>query len=193
MDEGSNFLESKVIRVLYSKEKSNGCSEGCLLMFYFDYFGSDEQRTTYPRLSPLAYALQVMGKRRVKKSKEVVSPEEPCSLAPLIDLGNISDQAQKILDHLNVQEVEHQGDFYMFSKPCENEFYRAGTSFQEKFALTKESRQALIEICEFYESKAVLKKKYDPFVGKPFLRYPSRLGGSAVYFYRKNQLYEQKV
>ena len=157
-------------------------------MFSFDYFGTERERITYPTLSPRDYALQRMAKKSFGKVEAL--PEEPCSIAPLIDLGKIGEPAHKILDHLKAQAAEHEGDFYMFSKPCENAFYRSGESFREKFGLTQESRQALQEVCAFYESKAALKKPDDPFLGKPFLRYPSRLGGSAVYFYRKNSLYD---
>jgi hypothetical protein len=158
------------------------------MFFYFDCFGREERRTSYPILSPREYALQKRGKKSFGTAEEL--PEELFSPVVRVDLKDISEQAHKILDYLNAQTVKHGGDFYMFTKPCKNAFYRAGESFKEKFGFTRESRKSLEEICEFYESKATLKKGEASFLGKPFLRYLSRLGGSDISFYRKNPLYE---
>ena len=156
-----------------------------MMFFYFDYFGGEERRTSYPILSPREYALQK--RKSFRKVEEL--PEEIFSPVVRVDLKDISEQAHKILDYLNAQTVKHGGDFYMFTKPCKNAFYRTGESFKEKFGFTRASRKSLEEVCEFYESKAALKKGKDCFLGKPFLRYLSRLGGSDISFYRKNPLY----
>ncbi len=80
--------------------------------------------------------------------------------------------------------------FYKFSAPCNNSFYREGSSLCEEVGVrsSKTISRALELICTRYKSKSLYnaaREQYGElgaFQGKPYLSYQNRITGQTFYY-----------